>query len=196
MISSLPNYSRYLVYSDVRIFDKKLDRFIPFQENNDGYLCVTLRSDDNKRKTFRVHRIIATLFIPNEENKKEVNHKNGIKTDNRVENLEWNTHSENLKHAWNNKLITNTEQRINKIKKANIGRVGDLNPRSHKVRCITTGEIFESKRLAAKYYKTQDIQILKSIRNNKYTAGKCKKTGTPLKWEMYEDSSNDTNGLL
>jgi len=63
-----------------------------------GYLCIKLRKD-KKTITYRVHRIIAKTFIPNPNNKRCVNHINGIKTDNRVENLEWVTHSENAIHA-------------------------------------------------------------------------------------------------
>lgn len=65
-----------------------------------GYLTVYL-SISKKYKHYFVHRLVAKFFISDSPTKKHtVNHKNGIKTDNRVENLEWVTHSENLKHAF------------------------------------------------------------------------------------------------
>ena len=56
------------------------------------------------RKKMLIHRLVAIHFIPNTDNKKCVNHINGNKLDNRVENLEWSTHSENVIHAYKNEL--------------------------------------------------------------------------------------------
>lgn len=64
-----------------------------------GYRVIRLM-DNMKGRTFYVSRIVAKVFIPNPENKEEVNHKNGVVSDNRVENLEWCTPKENVRHAF------------------------------------------------------------------------------------------------
>lgn len=67
-------------------------------KNKQGYLKIQLNTEIGK-KNFFVHRLVAIHFIPNIENKKTVNHINGIKDDNRVENLEWATQKENNLHS-------------------------------------------------------------------------------------------------
>lgn len=64
-----------------------------------GYCHVKLYNGDGTYTNKKVHRLVAESFIPNPENKPTVNHKNGIRTDNRVENLEWATYQENNLHA-------------------------------------------------------------------------------------------------
>lgn len=65
---------------------------------HNGYNQVVLQKD-GQRVDVSIHRLVGIAFIPNPENKHQINHKNGIKTDNRVENLEWCTGSENIVHA-------------------------------------------------------------------------------------------------
>lgn len=64
-----------------------------------GYHAVHMYGKEGK-KTVNVHRLVATAFIKNPLGKSCINHKNGIKDDNRVENLEWASHSDNLNHAY------------------------------------------------------------------------------------------------
>lgn len=68
-------------------------------EKKGGYVSVELNVG-GKAKRVKVHRLVAIAFLPNPENKSTVNHKNSIRSDNRVENLEWATQSENILHAF------------------------------------------------------------------------------------------------
>lgn len=85
----------------------------PRKEKN-GYLSIALRNGET-RKQYSVHRLIAKAFIPNPKNKPDVNHKNGIKTDNRIENLEWMTRSENNKHSFDTGLKKGTNKGVYNI---------------------------------------------------------------------------------
>lgn len=69
-----------------------------------GYNVVNLYGSFGV-KTKKVHRLVADAFIENEQEKPQVNHINGVKSDNRVENLEWSSIKENITHAWDNGLM-------------------------------------------------------------------------------------------
>jgi hypothetical protein len=69
------------------------------RQNNRGYMTLRL-SKDRRAYTKCVHRLKAEAFIPNPFNKRYINHKNGNKLDNRLENLEWVTHAQNIRHAY------------------------------------------------------------------------------------------------
>ena len=100
------NYPNYLIYEDGRVYNKKFKRFLKPRLNRGGYLRIGIRKKDTKQKHFTIHKLIALHYIPNIDNKPCIDHINRIKTDNRIENLRWATHSENAINR--NKTIKGT----------------------------------------------------------------------------------------
>lgn len=103
-------------------------------QDKKGYLTVDLYKDGIASKR-RINRLVAQEFIPNPDNKPEVNHIDGNKHNNNVSNLEWVTKKENCEHAWRTGLV-----------KPSYGMTGKKNPNSGRkgkpIRIIETGEVF------------------------------------------------------
>ncbi len=89
---------KYIIYPNGEVVNIKLNKILkPYTHKKNGYQIIKL-CINGKKHAFLLHRLVANSFIPNPENKPEVNHKNGIKTDNTIYNLEWATKSENELH--------------------------------------------------------------------------------------------------
>ena len=97
-------------------------KILSSKQTNHRYESVMV----SKTKRVYIHRLVAEAFIPNPENKRDVNHKNGNTKDNRLENLEWTTHKENAIHA---RDVLGLLQNKEKAKK---------------VLCIELNKVFES----------------------------------------------------
>lgn len=94
------------------VYGKKLIKGIALSQSNiKGYRSVIL-TKNGECKTFLVHRLVLTAFVPNPENKPTGNHIDGVKTNNYVSNLEWATDLENIRHGW--KLGLNNSKHIEK----------------------------------------------------------------------------------
>ena len=97
----IPGYEgRYQVSDQGRVFSVRANIYLKPNIMNHGYVCVHLYSGGKQSRVVKtIHQLVALMFIPNPHNCREVNHKNFVRHDNSIENLEWMTRSENVRHA-------------------------------------------------------------------------------------------------
>lgn len=116
------------------IKNNKTKRVLKLQTDRNGYLRVRVTINGMK-KTLKPHRLVAFYFVENKENKPQVNHVDGNKTNNRADNLEWVTNSENVRHAIDSGLWENV---IKGARKENESRKKSIIAKN-----IDTGEVIE-----------------------------------------------------
>lgn len=132
----------------------RVRRLMSQGSDKDGYKTITF-TKNGRRTTYRVHRLVAQTFISNPRGVFQVNHKNGIKSDNRVENLEWVTNSENQLHSHRilgNKSVPHDGKRV---------------------KCVETGVIYLSVKEAGRAIGRSRCTINDALRGRKgcHTAG-------------------------
>jgi hypothetical protein len=142
----IPNYPNYAITEDGEVWSLRFNKKLTPCRNSRGYMQVVL-CKDLKYKNYTIHRLVAEAYVDNVNNYKMVNHINGIKTDNRIENLEWVTASQNIQHAFDTGL-----------KKPSVTRL---------VLDTATGIFYDSITEAAKYYNV-NMKTLHGYLTNAY----------------------------
>lgn len=150
-MKQIPNFSRYAVCEDGHIYSlnyKRTGKTLKLKPalSKDGYLKTVFLGDDGKYKPMSMHRAVALTYI-GEPNGLQVNHKNGIKTDNRLCNLEYVTQSQNILHAYANNLNKPRRGSLNGMSKLMEQDVEEI--RNHAANFV--GRYYGRKALAKKY---------------------------------------------
>ena len=157
------------------------EKFLSINVNNEGYCQVSLTTT-HKSKLYFIHRLVAQAFIPNPENKPNVNHKDLNPYNNNYRNLEWCTQKENVKHAIENGRYANVFKAAKKKKPKGF----NSNLRIKIVQMDLDGEIikvFDGIKLAADTLGLHSGNIVKACKGQQHTCG-------GYKWKYYEGLEN------
>lgn len=168
---------------------KKIATYIDYK----GYKCCKLVLN-GKVKIEKIHRLVAKVFIPNPENKPQVNHIDGDKLNNNINNLEWCTASENQIHAVKtglriptSKMRSNGKDRMKEIHKNNkhihCKEIVQINKNNNEII-----KVFPSIKSASEYVGTPDSNIISVLKGKSITAG-------GYKWKYLKESDANANHI-
>lgn len=123
----IKGFENYQITDDGMVWSKKNNKWLKQTKDRNGYLAVCIYGNNGILKLKKIHRLVAEAFIPNLDGKPCVDHKNTVKTDNRVDNLQWCTYAENnrneltrlhLSEALKGKTVSdNTRKKLSEIRK-------------------------------------------------------------------------------
>lgn len=153
---SIENHSRYEVsnFGRVRSLNYKNTGMVKVLSpgiDGSGYLRTMIQNDNKKYTTIKMHRVVCAAFLGNQD-RLEVNHKNGIKTDNNILNLEWCTRSENCQHSFDTGLQKPKRGELNGMAKLTKDQVEHLrNLKSTRGRFWGRNELAKEYGISAKH---------------------------------------------
>lgn len=156
----IPGWEKYSVSTFGRVRNDATGRYMTLVSERGDYKKVTL-SQKGKSKRMAVHRAVCMAFIPNPDKKETVNHKNGIHSDNRVENLEWMTQRENNQHKYD----------VLGFRMTGAGRKSIAEKRMKMVKRIEDGKLYTSMSEAASDVNISLSTISMCVHGNYKTAG-------------------------
>ena len=141
---NIEHYPNYEISNYGNVRKKDTGQYLRGTISNHGYRIVSITDSDHNSRQFSVHRLEAIAFLGDYGDQgMQINHKDGVKTNNRLENLEWCTPSENIQHAHDTGLIKYTEETSRKHREVS----RQLYP---PVKCIENGKVYPDAKVAAK----------------------------------------------
>lgn len=159
----LQNYSNYRIYPDGRIYSEFINRFISPTFDSGKYLQVTLVNDNGERKTIKVHRLVASAFLPSLDEKREINHKDFDKTNNSVENLEWCDRDYNVQYNFNHRDYTEQIEKMSPLTKEQVLVIPELVNKGFSIKLISklfhVGHITIRNIIAHRTWKTLNLKF-------------------------------------
>lgn len=155
-------YDNYVVTDQGQVYSLKTNKYLKPRKASNGYMQVGLYSD-GKMKNFLLHRLVALAFLPNPLKLQEINHLSEVKADNRVENLEWCTHKDNVNYGNRNEKIASKRRKqvfcveLNKLYKSAIEAAKDFNCTSSNIQHCCSGTTKTADGYHFRYFEEGEI---------------------------------------
>lgn len=165
----LNNYSHYRIYPDGRIYSEFINRFVTPTHDSGGYLQVTLRDDLGNRKTIKVHRLIASAFIPNLDESREINHKDFNKENNSFNNLEWCSRQYNVNYNFIHRNYIKQIEKVSPLGREQVKVIPEMMQYGFSIKLISklfnVGHITIRNIIAGKTWKVLNLKFPKTCIN-------------------------------